>query len=152
MTAFVRHTASFVVTRPVEEVFPLFSPEGERLWVPDWEYENLMGTTELSEGYVFLTANHDHASGQAVWIVKRYDPSAHKVEFYKVEPGVKVGQVIIRCREHVDGTEVAVTYEYRALSERGREFVEGFTEEVYRAFIGEWKELLERYLEDSLRD
>jgi len=38
---------------PIEELFPLFSPEGETYWVPDWDYENVMGTTELSEDYVF---------------------------------------------------------------------------------------------------
>lgn len=145
MIAFVRHTHSFTVDRPVGEVFPLFSPEGERLWVPGWEYENVMGTTELTEDYVFLTESHDHASGQAIWIVKRYDPPRHIIELYKVEPGDKVGLVIVRCRDHGTSTEVEVTYEYRALSDRGRAFVADFTEEKYRAFIDEWKELLEGY-------
>ncbi len=147
MTASVRHTATFMLARPVDEVFPLFSPEGERLWVPGWTYVNVTGTTHLSEGYVFLTENHDHASGQAVWIVSRFDPALYLVEFYKVEPGEKVGTVTVQCREVAGGTTVEVTYAYRAISGRGRAFVDGYTAEVHEAFIGQWKTLLDRYLD-----
>jgi hypothetical protein len=31
----------------IEILFPLFSAEGEKLWVPGWDYENVMGTREL---------------------------------------------------------------------------------------------------------
>ncbi len=48
------------------EVFPLFSPEGEKAWVPGRDYENVMGTTELAEDYVFTTRSHDHAATTAV--------------------------------------------------------------------------------------
>jgi len=41
----------------IGKLFPLFSPEGEKYWVPDWDYVNLMGTTELSEDYVFFDKN-----------------------------------------------------------------------------------------------
>ena len=51
---------------PIAELFPLFSPEGEKLWVPGWDYENIMGTTALSEDYVFLTKIHDHATRDAI--------------------------------------------------------------------------------------
>ena len=49
----VIHTRAFELDVPIDEVFPLFSPEGEKLWVPDWEYKNIMGTSELSEDYIF---------------------------------------------------------------------------------------------------
>lgn len=45
-----------------------------------------MGSTELHEDYIFVTENHDHAASDAIWLVKRYDPDSHHVEFYKVEP------------------------------------------------------------------
>ena len=60
---------------PIADLFPLFSPEGEKYWVPGWDYENVMGTTELSEDYVFLTKNHDHGITNAIWIVKKYGSS-----------------------------------------------------------------------------
>ena len=73
----VKHTAAFTLTQPVEKLFPLFSPEGEKLWVPGWDYENVMGTIDLSENYVFLTKSHDHASTEAIWVVKSYEPEVH---------------------------------------------------------------------------
>ena len=33
----IEHTAGFDIARPVEDLFPLFSPEGEKLWVPGWD-------------------------------------------------------------------------------------------------------------------
>lgn len=65
------HTKSFKMNVPVADLFPLFSPEGEKQWVPGWDYENVMGHTELSEDYVFLTKTHDHGTADAIWIVKQ---------------------------------------------------------------------------------
>ena len=45
----ISYTSEFTISQPVEILFPLFSPEGEKLWVPNWEYENVMGTTRLQE-------------------------------------------------------------------------------------------------------
>ena len=39
----------------------------------------------------------------------------------------------------------SVNAEYTALSTAGEAFVEGFTEALYREFIGEWKTLLDAY-------
>ena len=50
----VTHGRTFEIAAPLAELFPLFNPEGEKAWVPGWDYENVMGTTELSEDYVFL--------------------------------------------------------------------------------------------------
>jgi hypothetical protein len=143
----VKHTASFEIPQPVEELFPLFSAEGEKLWVPGWDYENIMGSTELHEDYVFVTKSHDHAASDAVWVVKRYEPEQHLVQFYKVEPGEKLGVIEVQCSALNEAlTKVKVTYEYIGLSFAGNEFVAGFSLAEYEAFIGEWKELLLIYL------
>ncbi len=142
----VEHTLTFELPRPISELFPLFSAEGERLWVPGWDYEPVMGTSEASEDFVFLTRTHDHAATEAIWLVKRYDPEAHTVEFYKVEPGDKIGLVRVRCSALApERTAVEVTYRYVALSKTGEAFVAGFTAEAYAEFIGEWQRLLSEY-------
>ncbi|WP_456427485.1 SRPBCC family protein [Rhodocaloribacter sp.] len=142
----IQHTEAFEIDRPVEILFPLFSAEGEKLWVPGWDYENVMGGTDLHEDYVFVTRNHDHASTDAVWLVKRYEPEHHRVQFYKVEPGDKVGVITVRCEAlEKERTRVEVTYAYVGLSEKGNVFIEGFTSEAYAAFIEEWRQLLLQY-------
>jgi hypothetical protein len=142
----VTHTRIFELAVPIDELFPLFSPEGEKHWVPDWDYENVMGTTELSEDYVFLTRSHDHAGADAVWVVKKYDPGAHVVEFYRIEPEEKVGLVRVKCAVVGDRqTSVEVTYRYTALSASGESFIASFDESAYKEFIDEWQSLLSRY-------
>jgi hypothetical protein len=146
----IKHTAGFDISQPVEQVFPLFSPEGEKHWVPNWDYENIMGTTELSEDYVFLTGSHDDASTDAIWLVKRYVPEKWFIQFYRVEPEDKIGVVTVQCSRisyHV--THVEVTYQYIPLSEKGHRFINGFTMEIYKKFIDEWRDLLLRHFESA---
>jgi hypothetical protein len=146
----IKHTAGFDISQPVERVFSLFSPEGEKLWAPNWDYENILGTTELSEDYVFLTGSHDDASTHAIWLVKRYVPREWFIQFYRVEPEDKVGVVTVRCSRISDQrTHVEVTYHYIPLSERGCKFIDGFTAETYKKFIDEWRRLLLQYFESA---
>ena len=145
----VSYTKAFEMPIPIDTLFPLFSPEGEKDWVPGWDYENVMGTTELGEDYVFLTKAHDHGTTEAIWIVKKYDPKFHYVQFYKIEPEDKLGIVTVQCSELAESTKVQVTYKYMALSEKGEMFVSEFNESVYEEFIGEWQTLLSIYFESK---
>ena len=146
----IKHTEQFKINQPIEILFPLFSAEGEKLWVPGWDYENIMGSTDLHEDYVFLTKNHDHASTDAIWLVKKYEPETFLVQFYKVEPENKVGIITVRCNNITKCvTQVEVSYEYISLSKTGDEFIESFTSTEYKTFISEWKDLLENYFESK---
>ena len=118
--------------------------------MPGWDYENVMGDTTLREDYVFVTKTHDHAAADAVWLVKRYEPEHYLVQYYKIEPGQKVGIIEVHCFELGKSlTRVEVTYEYIGMSDSGNAFVESFSQEVYEAFIGEWKILIEEHFERS---
>jgi hypothetical protein len=144
----VSHSEEFLLPRDIASVFPLFSPEGEKLWAPEWDYINLLGSMDLQSDDVFLTDSHDHKSTQAIWIVADYDPVKHYVSYYKIEPGEKVGKVIVECFRQTDtSTLVRVTYRYTGLSDSGNQFITGFTKKAYREFIGEWRSLLLRYFE-----
>ena len=128
----------------------MFSPEGEKLWVPGWDYENIMSSKDLHEDYIFLTKNHDHASTHAIWLVKQYKPKPYFVQFYKVEPEDKVGIIAVQCTKINDSlTQVEVSYEYIGLSKEGVAFVAKFTATEYKDFIAEWNSLLVNYFESS---
>ncbi|MBE9535239.1 MAG: hypothetical protein IMF03_09565 [Proteobacteria bacterium] len=145
----IKHSAGFSIDQPIDQVFPLFSPEGEKRWVPDWDYENVMGTTELSEDYVFLTRAHDHAVSDAIWLIKQYLPDDWLIQFYRVEPEEKIGVVTVQCSKTNECmTHVEVTYRYIALSDEGRNFIDSFTIESYEKFIDEWRVLLLQYFEN----
>jgi hypothetical protein len=146
------HSEEFLLEKDIATVFPLFSPEGEKLWAPGWSYTNLLGSTELKPDYIFLTDTHDHKSAQAIWIVSDYDPDKHTVSYYKIEPEQKVGKVAVQCFEQSQtSTLVRVTYKYIGLSDSGNRFVAEFTKEAYAEFIGVWRLLLRDYFEEDLQ-
>ena len=145
----IRHTKLVQISASIEELFPLFTPEGEKLWVPGWDYENVMGTTELSEDYLFTTRTHDHGTTDAIWIVKKFDPKAYFVQYYKIEPEDKIGIVTVACTElEYEGTKVQVAYKYMALSVVGEQFISEFNEDAYEEFINEWQTLLRNYFDN----
>lgn len=146
----VSHKETFRMDQPVEILFPLFSAEGEKLWVPGWDYTNISGSDSMHEDFIFLTKHQDHASTDAdtIWLVKSYDPDLNFVQYYKVDPGQKVGLITVQCVQ-VDSaiTDVTVTYEYTALSESGKKFLRKFNSDHFKEFIDEWKTLLLGYFE-----
>ena len=145
-----KHAKKFTIDQPIDILFPLFSAEGEKSWVPGWDYENVMGSTDLHEDYIFITQSHDHASSNAIWLVKKHDPDAHFVQFYKVEPDDKVGIISVQCSQINEAkTEVEFTYHYLSIGEKGDEFINKFTSEEYTKFIGEWEKLLLIYFESK---
>jgi len=114
----------------VEEVFPLFSPQGERLWVPGWDPELLHPPgTDWAEGMIFRTVEE---MGEAIWLVTRLEREAHKVEYVRVEPGRYVARVAVSCSAVGDRlTEAATSYEFIGLSEVGNAEIAGMTQESY---------------------
>lgn len=97
-----------------------------------------------------MTETHDYASTKAIWLVKRYDPEAYHVQFYKVEPEDKVATITVQLREiSEDETEVEVSYKYVGLSEKGNAFVAGYTAEEYDRYIDEWEYYLEQYFDPN---
>ncbi len=91
----IKHQTSFEINRSADDLFPLFSAEGEKLWIPGWDYENIMGSTDLHEDYIFLTRGHHrpehhgsahhrpghHEIAKVIWLVKRYEPLLKSCSF-----------------------------------------------------------------------
>ena len=142
-----KFAAEFEIAERAEVLFPLFSAEGEKLWVPDWDYVPVSGSAQMHEDFIFMTSNHDYSTTNAIWLVKKYQPEYHYVQFYKVEPEDKVTLVTVKCEAlSINRSRVTVEYEYSALSDKGRDFIDDHGQSDYEAFIGQWKVLLEGYL------
>lgn len=141
----IRREAVFVVPQPVGKIFPLFTPKGEELWSDQWRPSYIFPKSgETQEGMVFVTgpANAEHV----IWRMEIYDPSHGRVRYSRISPSNRYGVVEVECRTDAGGTKVKVTYEFTALSEAGNKFIQEFSEETYRAMIGEWKAAIEQYL------
>lgn len=138
------YKTSFIIHQPAEELFPLFSAEGEKLWIPDFDYVNIMGSTEMHEDYIFLTSHQP----QDIWLVKRYEPSSYLIQFYMVEPYDLVAIITVQCKPNTAAiTEVEVSYEFIGLSEAGDNYIKGRTAEGFEAYMEKWRVWLVGYFE-----
>ncbi len=131
-----------------EEIFPLLCPVREVEWVDGWDPQTVYSRSGVAElDCVFTTRDGDVDS---VWMVTRHDRERFAVEMVKVTPGLTAVKLTIGLEaEAGGGTAARVTYQVTALSDRGREPVEAFTEEHYDGFMKGWEEALNRYLESG---
>jgi hypothetical protein len=141
----VELSGAFTLAVPPEEAFPLFSPLGERLWVPGWDPELLHPPgASWERGLVFRTAE---GRGEAVWIVTALDRQRHEVEYHRVEAGRYVARVTVHCRPHASRqTEVHVSYLFVGLSEPGNEDVAAMSPQLYQEKMRRWQEWIGRHL------
>ncbi len=130
-----------LVDRPVAEAFPLFTPKGEEAWVPGWRPSYIEPATgETVEGMVFTT----QADGETTyWTCLAWQPEDARARYLRLTPGARVAFVDVACR--ADGphrTRVRVAYRIVALSDAGRAYLDGFSDNDFAASIDQWADLI----------
>jgi hypothetical protein len=149
MTEFVsrsiRLAGSITLRGPVGKVFPLFSPLGEKRWVPEWSPQLLHPPGAVwEEGMIFRTREE---TGDAIWTVTRLDPGRHEVRYERVEPERYVARIEVRCSETAAGTtEASTVYEFVGLSRKGNDEIAAMSQEGYAEKMARW----ERWINDCL--
>jgi len=137
---------SFHLGAAPSDVFPLFTPLGERDWVPGWNPVFVHPSSgEIEENQVFLTREGDEST---LWSVVRLDPERREVEYLRVTPGSRIARVEIRVSPCSEGSAVEIGYLWTALTARGRGQVEDF-ERGFEAMLAEWQRLTNRWLRTS---
>ena len=150
MTDHIERRHSIVLAGPIERVFPLFTPAGEKSWIEGWDPEFLYPANgETCDGMVFRTGHGDEAT---LWACIDWTPTAHRVRYVRVTPMSRFGFVEVACREIPSGrTEASVAYTFTALSPSGRRYLGDLTEAAFVRMIEEWRTAIDRWLLDSDR-
>ena len=119
-------------------MFELFSPLGEKLWVPGWNPELLHPPgVSWARGLIFRTQEE---RGEAVWVVTTLEREAHQVEYHRVESGRYVARVRVACIAGANGeTQVATTYFFVGLSPAGNADIALMTKELYVEKMRRWE-------------
>ena len=149
MTDFIALSAEFngrfAVAGPIEAVFDLFSPLGERLWVPDWNPELLYPSgVSWACGQIFRT--HEEA-GDAVWVVTMLTHESHEVEYHRVEPYRYVARVRVKCTAPAHQvTEVSTSYGFIGLTAEGNDTIGVMTAASYAEKMKRWERGISQYL------
>lgn len=140
----VRRSHAIVLALPPAEAFALFTPEGEKRWIREWEPRYLHPASgEARAGMVFTTGAGDELT---IWSLVDYDPRALRSRYARVTPASRFGFVEVACDPEAAGTRVTVAYAFTALTPAGEAFLEGFGEDAFRAMIEGWKDLIEAWL------
>jgi hypothetical protein len=144
--AAVRLTGTIRLDGPIDRVFDLFSPLGEKAWVPGWDPELLHPPgASWEQGAIFRTREE---TGDAVWVVTRLERAAHDVEYHRVEPERYVARVHVRCAAAAgaDRTDATVVYEFVGLSDRGNADIAAMTDDAYAEKMARWTRWINAHL------
>ena len=131
-------SGGFTLPIPLQEAFPLFSPLGEKRWVPGWDPELVHPPgVEWERGLIFRTREE---RGDAIWVVTALDRERHEVEYHRVEAGRYVARVQVRCSAApADATRVQVTYTFVGLSDVGNDDIAAMSQEAYVEKMQRWQ-------------
>lgn len=138
-------TGQITVAGSVNDVFELFSPLGEKQWVPGWYPELLHPPgTSWEEGQIFRTQGE---MGDAIWVVTRLDRGTHTVRYHRVEPGRYVARIQVHCDASApDRTEASTFYEFIGLSESGNTEIDALSQKAYDEKMERWDKWINEYL------
>jgi hypothetical protein len=139
----VQHQITLPMT--VDEAFMLFTPEGERLWIADWNPHYFHPANgETLEGMVFSTG---HDAETTYWTLVDFDIAAHVVRYSRVTPSSRSCVVTVRCSTLSDSeASVVVAYDLTGLSEAGNDVIEAFAS-GFAAMIEGWRDSILAYAE-----
>ena len=131
---------SFTVRLPVDRVFPLFSPDGERTWVDGWDPEVMHPEDRTwAAGQVFRTIDRDR---EVIWVVTHHDSKTHSVTYHRVEGSDLVARVGVSCTGREE-TQVRVSYSYFGLSAAGDDEIAAMSEAAFAEKMTNWRTQIE---------
>ena len=135
----ISRTGTITVDLGFEETLELFTPEGERRWVADWQPEYLYragGGDEIDT--VFRTR---HGGEETLWIVLDHDPEEGTAAYSRITPGSRLGTVTIEV-EGIDERScwVEVCYEMTGLSPQGNAVLKALDARAFRSMLDEWQQ------------
>ena len=137
---YMSETTQFELNLPAEKAVYLFSAEGEKYWVKDWE-PSLPKGDGFQKNDVFYVNSYP---GKPVYIVLEFDDKNYRVHLAEMIPNISAGTLEVTLTPtDKDSSIVQLTYHLSALSPEGEEYIRGFKENYDEAMLT-WKHDIER--------
>jgi hypothetical protein len=129
---------------PATQAIGFFTPEGERIWAPDWDPIYAAGAPSETSGTVFTTSAH---GTDTIWLIQQIDRSGCVASYVRITPGLHAGTVTVSCDDDPDGgCVVSVTYDMSLLPGIPPEGLDAFADGAFEAMMGEWAGAVSRSL------
>jgi hypothetical protein len=134
---------SFDLDTNADRALPLFTPEGERAWVKDWNpkpvYPPQAGVAFETNAVFWV----NQGSERSLWTILEADPQKHTAEYVYVVQGERLSRVRVEI-EPLDAKHcrVRVQYVHTATSEKGLQFVASVTEDAFAQKMRDWQRMV----------
>jgi hypothetical protein len=145
VTERIAASGHFELPLPAAEAVWLFTPEGERAWVPDWNPRYPAGNPSEAGGTVFATSAH---GVETTWVIITVDRSKHVVAYARMTPGRHAGTVSVECADSRPGyCTVSVRYDLTALEGVDSSLLDGYRPDAFATMMEWWAATIAVYLE-----
>ena len=139
-------SGQFDVALPAADAIGLFTPEGERAWVPGWDPVYPSGQPSENSGTVFITRS---GGVKTTWVVLEVDRSQATASYARTTPGYHAGVVLVRCADTASGhSTVSVIYDMTLLDTDPAE-LDAYAEGNFELMMQEWSDAVAAHLGES---
>jgi len=133
----LQSSGHFVVALPATDAIDLFTPEGERAWVPGWDPTYPGGQPSEDSGAVFVT---DSGGVETTWVVLEIDRHGGQAAYARITPGHHAGIVRVACADTASGhSTVTVAYDMTLLSD-DPSALDAHAEDNFELMMQEWSD------------
>ena len=137
-------TGTFTLPCSADSAFPLFSPEGERLWIKTWDPQPIYpDTIEFRRETVFREGEEFHDS---LWTILDADLVAHRAEYVRHEANSHAAHIIVKIDATPQGCQVSVSYILTVFGPKADKLAEAFSESAYAEKMRNWQGWITEYL------
>lgn len=142
----VKREGGFELPCSADTAFPLFSPEGERLWIKEWNPAPIFpDTIEFRRDTVFRQGTGD---GDAIWTIVDADWKSHRAEYVRVAPASHAAHIVVKVDPAgPESCYVNVSFIVTAFAEHGHTLLDSFSEIAYRSKMKTWERQIREYLD-----
>ncbi|MGB5566490.1 MAG: SRPBCC family protein [Acidimicrobiia bacterium] len=133
----------FDVALPAADAIGLFTPEGERAWVPGWDPAYPARQPSEDSGTVFVTISD---GVETAWVVLEIDRSGATAAYARITLGHHAGVVRVGCTDTAAGhSTVSVTYDLTLLGNDPAE-LDAHADDRFELMMKAWSDAIAAHL------
>jgi hypothetical protein len=133
----VRRTGGFELPCSADAAFPLFSPEGERVWVKGWDPRPIYpAAIVFAPDTVF---RQGEGGEEAVWTILDADREMRRAEYVRVS-GSHAAHLVVQVEPSGDErSRVTVSYAVTVFGENPGTVLDAFSDNAYAQRMRDWQ-------------
>lgn len=142
----VRRSGAFKLPCTANVAFPFFSPEGERVWIKEWDPRAVFPQAIAFERDTVF--RQGEAEGEAVWTIVDVDWDTHRAEYVRVAPQSHTARITVKVEGTGSSTcQVAVGYVVTAFADHGFSLLKSLSEDAFNAKMRTWQTQIAEHLQ-----